>query len=71
MALTKVSWDMVNTQSVTAANIADKTSTINTVNKYEGLFVWDTTNNRLMRSSGALTTSTWWVVDGSASVIPS
>lgn len=71
MSLTKVSWDMINTQSVTAANIADKTSAINTVNKYEGLFVWDATNNRLMRSSGASDTSTWWVVDGSASVIPS
>ena len=71
MALTKVDSGMLNIPNYTAAQIADKTSAANTVNKYDGLFVWDTTNNRLMRSSGASDTSTWWVVDGSASVTPS
>lgn len=71
MPLTETSWAMINTASVTAANIADKTSAINTVGKYEGLIVWDTTNNRLMRASGSTDIAVWWVVDGSTSVTPS
>jgi len=70
MALTKVSWSMIDTGSYTDAEIADKTSSVNTIDKYEGLYIWDETNNRLMRSSGDLDISDWWVVDGSASVTP-
>lgn len=70
MGLTKVTYAMIDTDSYTAANIADKSSTANTVDKYEGLYVWDTTNNRLMRSSGSTDVSPWWVVDGSTSVTP-
>jgi hypothetical protein len=70
MAFTKVSWSMIDTASYTATQISDKTSTANTVNKYDGLFVWDITNNRLMRSSGSTNISSWWVVDGSVSVTP-
>lgn len=70
MALTKVSSAMVDVASYTAANIASKASTVNTVNKYAGLFVWDSTNNRLMRANGATDVSVWWVVDGSTSVTP-
>ena len=71
MSLTKTSWGIINTQSETAANIASAASTINTTNKYAGLYIWDSTNNRLMRSSGSSAVSPWWVVDGSASVTPS
>ena len=70
MSLTKVSWSMIDTISYTAAQIADKTATVNTVNKYDGLYVWDTTNHRLMRANGALATDAWWIIDGSASVTP-
>lgn len=70
MALTKVSWSMIDTNSYAATDIADKTSTVNTIDKYEGLYIWDTTNNRLMRSSGLADVSPWWVVDGSTSVTP-
>ena len=70
MSLTKVSWSMIDTGSYTDAEIADKTSSVNTIDKYEGLYIWDETNNRLMRSSGDLDISNWWVVDGSASVTP-
>lgn len=70
MALTKVSWSMIDTGSYTDAEIADKTSSVNTVDKYEGLYIWDETNNRLMRSSGSTDISPWWVVDGSTSVTP-
>jgi hypothetical protein len=54
----------------TAVNIASITATINTANKFTGKRVWDTTNNRLMRASGATAASVWWCVDGSASVTP-
>lgn len=70
MSLTKVSYSMIDTQSYTATQIADKTSVVNVTNKYEGLFIWDSTNHRLMRSEGSLATSVWWVVDGSTSVTP-
>lgn len=70
MSLTKVSSAMVNVSSYTAADIADKTSAVNTTDKYEGLFIWDSTNNRLLRSAGSTDVSVWWVVDGSTSVTP-
>ena len=70
MSLTKVSWSMIDTQSYTATQIADKTSVVNTTNKYDGLYIWDTTNHRLMRANVNLTTDVWWVVDGSTSVTP-
>ena len=70
MSLTKVSWSMLDTSSVAATAIADKTSATNVTNKYAGLFIWDTTNNRLLRSSGGTDIAPWYVVDGSASVVP-
>lgn len=70
MSLTKVSHFMVSTAEDTAANIADATASVNTDDKFAGQYVWDTTNNRLMRASGGLATDDWWIVDGSASVTP-
>jgi hypothetical protein len=70
MPLTEVSWAMINTAVITAANIASKTSAANTVGKYDGLIVWDSTNNRLMRASGSTDVAVWWVVDGSTFVTP-
>jgi len=54
----------------TAANIASAANAVNTTNKRIGLIVYDTTNNRIMISSGALAVSPWYVADGSASVVP-
>lgn len=71
MSLTSVSWQLVNTPSVTATAIADKTNAINTTEKYEGLMVWDSTNKRLMRASGATDISAWDCVAGTPSVTPS
>ena len=68
--ITKVSWDLINTASVSAADIANKAAAVNTTNKYAGLFVWDTTNTRLMRASGATDVSSWICVDGSVTVTP-
>jgi hypothetical protein len=70
MSLTSVSWALVNTSSVTAANIANKAASVNTTDKYEGLMVWDTTNRRLMRARGSTDVSPWDCVDGSVSVTP-
>jgi len=52
------------------ADISDATSALNTVNKYAGLSVFDSTNNRLMVASGETATSAWYVADGSDSVTP-
>ena len=55
----------------TAANIANIANAINTTKKYQGKQVYDTTNNRVMVSSGSAANAAWYVVDGSASVTPS
>lgn len=68
---TTVTWGLIYTPSDTATNIADIASSINTVGKYEGLMVWDTTNKRQMRAAGSLPEDEWAVVDGSLQVIPS
>jgi hypothetical protein len=57
--------------SATAAQIADQTNSVNLGSKHAGQLVWDTTNNRLLRSSGTTDVSPWHVVDGSATVTPS
>ena len=57
-------------QSVTAASIAAVANAINTTNKVTGKVVYDTTNNRLMVSSGAAAASPWYIADGSGSVTP-
>jgi len=54
----------------TAANIASATAAINTVGKFAGKQVWDSTNNRMMRAAGKLASDVWWVIDGSASITP-
>lgn len=56
--------------SATAALLSSATSFVNTTNKYSGLMIWDSTNNRMMRASGSLATDPWHVIDGSASVTP-
>lgn len=55
---------------VAATDLGDATHSVNTTNKYAGLTVPDNTNNRLMITFGALATSPWYVVDGSASITP-
>ena len=67
---TRVTWGMIYTPTATAVDIASAAATINTINKYEGLIVWDTTNKRLLRASGSAAVSEWAVVDGSAQVTP-
>lgn len=58
-------------QSIAAASIAAVGNAINTTNKVTGKVVYDTTNNRLMVSSGSAAASPWYIADGSASVTPS
>lgn len=55
----------------TAANIAAVGNAINTVGKYIGKAVYDTTNNRLMIASGTAAASPWYRADGGTSVTPS
>ena len=60
----------VGPANASAADIASKTASINTSDKYTGKLVWDTTNNRLLRAGGATDVSPWYVVDGSVTVTP-
>lgn len=62
--------DIGSAQSYTAANIAAVAHAVNTAGKVAGLVVFDTTNNRLMRSTGALAASTWKTLDGVTTVTP-
>lgn len=66
-------WKAALTQpeEVAAADIAAVGNAINTTGKFTGKLVWDSTNNRMMRSSGSAAASAWYVIDGSASVTPS
>jgi hypothetical protein len=57
-------------QSAAAASIAAVANAINTANKVTGKCVFDTTNNRLMISSGSAAASAWFIADGSGSVVP-
>lgn len=58
-------------RNYTAANIASAAHSVNTSGKRAGVTVFDTTNNRLMVSSGSAATAPWYVADASASVTPS
>lgn len=71
MSLTSISWQLIDTASISATDIASMTSGVNTSGKYEGLMIWDTTNRRLMRARGATDISPWDCVDGLVSVTPS
>jgi len=68
--ITQATWATIYTPTATATDIASAAAAINTTGKYEGLMVWDTTNKRMLRSSGSAAVSEWAVVDGSAQVIP-
>jgi len=57
-------------QSIAAASIAAVANAVNTTNKVTGKVVYDTTNNRLMVSSGSAAASPWYIADGSGSVVP-
>jgi hypothetical protein len=57
-------------QSVAASAIAAVANAINTTSKVTGKVVYDTTNNRLMVSSGSAAASPWYIADGSGSVVP-
>jgi hypothetical protein len=58
-------------RSFTSADIAAVANAVNTTGKVAGLMVYDTTNNRIMISSGSAAASLWYVADASASVTPS
>jgi hypothetical protein len=55
----------------TAAAIAAVGNAINTTGKFGGKLVWDSTNNRLLRTQGGAAADPWYVADGSATVTPS
>lgn len=58
------------TQSETTANLSNSTSTINTVDKYIGKFVFNSTDGLLYFSTGSTTTDVWRPTNGSSDIIP-
>lgn len=56
--------------STNSTTLLNKTSTINTVDKFAGELIWNTTTLKLYRSSGALDVSQWDAVDASGSIVP-
>lgn len=57
--------------SHTAANIADDSSAVNTVNKAAGAVVLDSTNEKLKVALGSGATDNWVDADGTNAVTPS
>jgi hypothetical protein len=55
---------------VTASDLADATSSVNTTGKAAGLSVWDSTNHRLMTTEGTAATDPWYSPDGSVTITP-
>ena len=58
------------TGSASSTNFEDKTSAVNTVGKYLGWMVWDTTSGKPVYANGALATSTWVFSDGTLAYTP-
>lgn len=66
-------WQNVTRQSATAAQLADAGHAINTLAKYEGKMVYDTTNNVPLWAAGSAPTSVWQdlINGGSGDITPS
>jgi hypothetical protein len=65
------SWDLQGQAQSTATNLASKTSSVNTINKYTGRQCYNTSTNKMFIAQGAVNTSTWISVDGATTVTPS
>jgi uncharacterized protein YjbJ (UPF0337 family) len=61
----------VQLTTATTTQIADATSTVNTVGKAAGTIVFNTTLGTLKIATGATATSTWVNADGTTAVTPS
>ena len=60
----------VQLTTATTTQIADATSTVNTVGKAAGTIVFNTTLGTLKIATGATATSTWVNADGTTAVTP-
>ena len=70
LVTTTGNWDVDGVGRASSADVADKTSPINTKNKYAGRMCYDTSNTRLMIAQGSTDVSTWKVADNGATVTP-
>ena len=61
----------VQLTTATTTEIADATSTVNTVGKAAGTIVFNTTLGTLKIATGSTATSTWVNADGTTAVTPS
>jgi len=60
----------IQLRTATTTQIADATSTVNTVGKAAGTIVFNTTLGTLKIATGATATSTWVNADGTTAVTP-
>jgi len=63
-------WRPLTPAQDTTANLSSAAAAINTVGKYEGRQVFDTTANRPVWALGALATDVWAYADGTTAVTP-
>ena len=61
----------IQLRTATTTQIADATSTVNTVGKAAGTIVFNTTLGTLKIATGSTATSTWVNADGTTAVTPS
>lgn len=57
-------------EAASLAELSSLSSRVNTTGKFIGKLIWDSTSKRMLRAEGAVATSVWAVVDGSATVAP-
>ena len=63
-------WKLDGMAQANDTDIANDTASINANDKYAGKLVYDSTNKRVLRATGAVATDDWEIVDGSAQVTP-
>lgn len=59
--------DMERAANITAADLADVGNVINTMDKYLGKMVWDSTNNKPVWAKGIAAADVW--IDGTGSTV--
>lgn len=66
----EVGWQPSDISVATTAELLNKNSTPNTINKYAGRSLWNTGENKQYVASGSSDVAIWYVSDGSGSITP-
>lgn len=63
-------WNINGLVQATSTVIGDKTSIVNTADKYAGKMAYDTSNHRMMVALGPAVTDIWELCDGTVAITP-